>query len=165
MGLLSGIGSVATVAANVTKGVFSLGKGALSTVGKIGNSLIGKFALGALAVGVLTSDPTGKGDSLFSKLTSGFKSFIGGIGDTVSSKAKETALGAVAATTRVGEATNDVLDNLAHVETSGTGLRDAVVAGVPSTLSAIGQTSAPKPVSASHSEPVAEAPDVQPEIC
>ena len=169
MGLLSTIGTVATVGTNVASGVFNLGKGIVSGVYNVGKgiskSLIGKFALGAIGVGILTSDPTGKGNSLFSKAASGFKSFIGAIGSSVSNVATKGALGAAALTEKVGTNANKAVDALGVAESGGVGLRDAVIDNAPVSFSHVEPVAEQAPQAAASETHVEEAPGVQAELC
>lgn len=167
MSFLSGVSSVATIAANVTGGVINLGKGIFGAVGKISKSLVGKFAIGAAVAGILASDPTGKNDSFLSKAASGFKSFIGGIGNSVksyaSSAVSSAALGTAALATKVGGATTKAADTLKVDEVNGTGLRSAVIDCEPIPIAETNAgvtTSVVTPVT-SHDEKA----DVQAEVC
>lgn len=129
MGLFKTAATAASALGSVATGVFGIVRGA----GKIGSSILkstaGKFAIGLGAAAILLSDPTdGKGGgSLLSKVSEGFKSFVGGIGKTVSSKAGGAAITAASAVTRAGAAVNSAEETLEDDRTKMLSLRDMVI--------------------------------------
>lgn len=130
MGLLK----AATNAISAVSGVAKTVLGVVAGAGKIGagilSSKLGKFAFGAGALAILSSNPTGKeGGSLFSKLASGFKSFLGGIGATVAEKAGSAALGASAVVSGAGKAVNEAVAAVENDTSKTVGLEHVVATG------------------------------------
>ena len=120
----SALGSVAGTVFSMVKGVLKVGSGFLK-------SGIGKLALGAGAVTLLCSDP-GKdsgigGGSLLSRLSDGFKSFIGGIGQSVAAKTGGAALTATAAVADMGAKVNDAIEAAESDPTRGLSARDVII--------------------------------------
>lgn len=120
----SALGSVAGTVFSMVKGVLKVGSGFLK-------SGIGKLALGAGAVTLLCSDPSKNngtgGGSLLSRLSEGFKSFLGGIGDTIAAKTGSAALTATAAVADMGTKVNDAIEAAENDPTHGLSARDVII--------------------------------------
>lgn len=128
-----GIFKAAATAVSALGGVGSTVFGLVRGVGKIGSGLfkstIGKFAIGAGVAALLAGNPmSGKGGtSFFDKIADGFKSFIGGIGRTVSKKAGGAALTAASAVAGVGTAVNKTAETIENDDSRVLSLRDIVI--------------------------------------
>ena len=125
MGLLDTVSGTMGAAASVAKGVGSIVKGGASLLNKVSKSLIGKFALGAGAIAILSGKP-GDEDSFLGKLGGSFKSFLGSAKDAVASKIAGTALTGVAAVTRAGEGVSEAIEAASPAGTSSVSLSGAV---------------------------------------
>lgn len=87
MGFMSTVGSLATAGISVAKTAFSLGNGALSTIGSIGKSKIGKTLLISGGIGlaikaaysITNSDKTYSSNSFFDTIGRTIKNVGGGI--------------------------------------------------------------------------------------
>lgn len=129
MGLFKTAATAASALGSVASAVF----GAVRGVGRIGSGILkstaGKFAIGLGAAALLLSDPAGgkSGGSFVSKLSEGFKSFIGGIGQTVASKAGGTALSAAYTVAGAGMAVNGAAEALENDPSRTLSLRDMVI--------------------------------------
>lgn len=161
MGLLKTAATAVSTVSSVAKSVFGIVQG----VGKIGTgilkSTVGKFALGAGTLAILSSNPTGeKGGSFFSKIADKFKSFVGGIGASVAEKAGTTVLNVAAVTTGAGKAVNEAVEAVSNDTERMPGLAQVVATGSFDTPEKPAAPAEPAPAA---EEPAAQAAETQPE--
>lgn len=106
MGIITGAASLLGVAGKVSGTVLSLGAGALSGAGKFIKSPIGKLALGAGVMSFIVSKfSDNKEDTLFGKISSGFKGLWDTVKSTVGKFIGTTAAKAQVAAASVAEST------------------------------------------------------------
>lgn len=120
MGVIGTVASLANVAANVSRGVFSLAGSGFKMIMNIGKSKLGKLAIGAGAAAILMSNPNNENGSLLSKIGDKFKSFFSSMKDTAVGKMASGALTAVTGVLGFGGAANNVKENVSELASSGT---------------------------------------------